>query len=70
MSVSLEEWQVQLERHFQALAATRVGSGFPLFALEHGLSDEELDEISSLLRSRLASDLRLAPHWLLWVIHR
>ena len=69
MSVPLEIWQERLEGHFQALAATRAGSGFPLFALEHGLSAEELDELSTLLRSHLRAGLRLAPHWLAWVVY-
>ncbi len=69
MSAPLERWQERLERHFENLANTRAGSGFPVFALEHDLSDEELEEISSLLRSRLVSGLPLAPHWLVWVIY-
>jgi hypothetical protein len=47
----------------------RADSGFPIFALEHGLADKELDEISSVLRSRLKARLSLTPHWLLWVIY-
>ncbi len=69
MPAPLERWQEDLERHFESLASVRASSGLPIFALEHGLSDEELEEISSLLRSRFASGLRLAPHWLLWVIY-
>ena len=69
MSAPLEIWQEQLERHFEALAATRAGSDFPLFALEHDLSNKELDEISTLLRSRLRAGLPLAPHWLVWVVY-
>ena len=69
MSEPLEEWQQRLERHFESLARTRASTGFPIFALEHGLEQEDLDEISSLLRSRLASGARLAPHWLLWTVY-
>lgn len=58
-----------MERHFAALAEQRAASGLPIFALEHGLSDSELDEISEQLRSRLNAGLRLAPHWLLWTIY-
>lgn len=67
--MTLEEWQERLKRHFEDLARRREGSGFPIFALEHGLSDEQIEEISSLLRSRLISKLPLAPYWLLWAIY-
>jgi len=68
MPAPLDTWQERLETHFQSLAASRAGTGFPLFALEHGLDDEALDEISSQLRSRFRAGLRLTPHWLLWAI--
>jgi hypothetical protein len=69
MPGALDEWQERLERHFSELAASRSGTGFPVFALEHGLKQNELDEIAKLLRSRLAAGFRLAPHWLLWVVY-
>jgi hypothetical protein len=69
MAGTLEEWQERLERHFESLARTRADSGFPIFALEHGLSEEELNQISPVLRSRLRDRLPLSPHWLLWVIY-
>jgi len=69
MPMPLEEWQERLERHFTQLAAARSKSGFPLFALEHGLTEDEFEEISKLLHSRLAAGLRLGPHWLVWVVY-
>jgi hypothetical protein len=69
MSMPLEKWQERLERHFESLSRVRAGSGFPIFALEHNLNNEQLSEISSLLRSRLKARLSLSPHWLLWVIY-
>ena len=67
--MTLDEWQERLERHFEDLARLREGSGFPIFALEHGLSDEEIEEISSLLLSHLKSQHPLFPYWLLWAIY-
>lgn len=64
-----DQWQERLERHFESLARLREDSGLPLFALEHGLAEEQLAEISALLRARLAASSRLSAHWLLWVIH-
>lgn len=69
MAVSLDKWQERMEQHFAALAERRAASGFPIFALEHGLDDGELEEIAEQLRARLNTGLRLAPHWLLWTIY-
>src|SRR6266567_3161566 len=69
MPMPLEQWQERLERHFESLVHMRAGSGFPIFALEHGLPEDELQEVAVLLRSRLKSGLPVSPHWLLWVIY-
>jgi hypothetical protein len=57
MPGALDEWQERLERHFSELAASRFGTGFPIFALEHGLTEAELQEITDLLHSHLAAGL-------------
>ncbi len=70
MSMPLEHWQERLERHYQALAKKRDGSGLPLFAFEHGLSVEETERIGELLRAHLrAGRERLGKYWLLWVVY-
>jgi hypothetical protein len=69
MPMPLEDWQRRLERHFTQLATARSHSDFPLFALEHDLTESELKEIGTQLRSQLALGLRLDPHWLLWVVY-
>lgn len=69
MAVPLDQWQERMEQHFAALAERRAASGFPIFALEHGLDDGKLEEIAEQLRARLNTGLRLAPHWLLWTIY-
>lgn len=68
-ALSLDQWQERLERHFADLASTRTYSDFPLFAIEHGLTDEEFDEISRLLHARLWEGARLARHWLVWIVY-
>ena len=55
--------------HFRSLANTREQSGFPIFALEHGLGPDELKRVSALLRDRVRTRQRLAPHWLLWIVY-
>ena len=69
MSSSLDEWQARLEQHFEALAKSRTGSDFGIFALEHGLNETAVAEISEELRLRLKNGLQLSPHWLLWIIY-
>lgn len=69
MPLSLDEWLERVEQHFSELARARSGSGFPLFALEHGLSEDDVDAIGTLLKARLAEGARLSRHWLLWVVY-
>ena len=69
MSSSLDEWQARLEQHFEALAKSRSDSDLDIFALEHGLNETAVDEISVQLCLRLKNGLRLSPHWLLWIIY-
>jgi len=69
MNMSLEQWQKRVEGHFTQLASARTNSSFPLFALEHGLTDDEFREIGSQLREQLSLGLRLESHWLLWVVY-
>ncbi len=65
----LKDLQDRLLAHFHSLARARERSGFPIFALEHGLGPEELERANTLLRARIQARLRLAPHWLLWVVY-
>src|SRR5436305_1688569 len=68
MPMPLDQWQIRLERHFSELARARAQSGFPLFALEHGLSGSELEEIEQQLCSRMRAGFPLRPHWLVLVV--
>lgn len=69
MPMPLEKWQERLEGHFAALKQDRAQSEQPIFALEHGLNDEELAEIGGLLRARLKIGASLSPYWLVWVVY-
>ena len=66
---TLEEVQDHVHAHFRSLAAAREQSGFPIFALEHGLSPEELNRINALVCAYHKDRLPLAPYWLLWVVY-
>lgn len=69
MPTTLTEWQKHLEQHFAALAQARVDTPYPLFALEHGLTRDEIRSIKELLRARIANNEWLALHWLVWVVY-
>lgn len=70
MAMSLDQWQERLQSHFAQLASLRSYLDFPLFSLEHGLTEDEFDEITDLLHAQLEADgWRLVRHWLLWVVY-
>ena len=68
-AAALNALQERLLAHFSSLARARERSGFPIFALEHGLGTDELNRASALLRDRVRARQRLAPHWLPWVVY-
>ena len=43
--VRLQAWQERLAAHFTRLVGTRRESGWPVFALEHGLNERDLDAL-------------------------
>ena len=69
MPASLDVLQERLERHFKSLARTREKPDFPVFAMEHGLPEEDLNQLQSILRSRRKSHSLQNSDWLLWVIY-
>lgn len=69
VTASLDKWQQKLEAHFKALAEERRASALPVFAIEHELDSDAVEEIAEGLRSQLARHAPLGPHWLLWVVY-
>jgi hypothetical protein len=67
--MSLDQWQERLQSHFAQLASLRSYSDYPLFALEHGLTEDEFDEITGLLHAQLENAWKLGRHWLVWVVY-
>lgn len=50
----LHLWQDQLAAHFAKLASERAETGWPVFALEHGLNQNERDALMHSVRARAA----------------
>ena len=69
MTVSLDLLQERVQRHFKSLTHIRGNSDLPVFALEHGLSGEDLNQLRSTLRSHRKTRSLSASNWLLWVIY-
>ena len=68
-ATTLKDLQDNVLAHFRSLAAVRERSGFPIFALEHGLTPAELQRINAFLRARQSARLPVAPYWLLWTVY-
>lgn len=66
--MNLENAQATLTDHFAALSAERVGTPWPVFALEHPLSNEEREALAGTLFEDLLSGRPQARNWLAWVV--
>jgi hypothetical protein len=64
----LDELQVQLEAHFNALGEARRPAAYPVYAIEHGLSTNVIRTARNVAASdHITCGLRRG-HWLVWVI--
>ena len=70
-SQDLDHWQARLTSHFEALADRRhSGSGTPpVFALEHGLEDAEIEVLSRTVRTYVRSRAPSWQHRLPWIVY-
>ena len=69
--IELEEWQARLELHFATLRDSRRARGIakPLFGLEHGLTQAEVQELERAVRTHIAHRPPSRDHWLAWVVY-
>ena len=67
----LDHWHARLASHFEILAAERhSGSGTPpVFALEHGLAEPEIEAVSRVVRAHVASKTPSWRHRLPWIVY-
>ena len=71
MSIELAAWQERLSLHFSALRNSRSSSGIgqPIFALEHGLAQNEVQDLELTIQTHIASQNPSRNHWLAWIVY-
>ena len=67
----LDRWHAHLKTHFEALSAKRhSGLGIPpVFALEHGLDDVEIEALSRAVRTHISTRTPAWEHRLPWIVY-
>lgn len=65
--MELREWNLRLTAHFSELASRR--GNIPIFALEHGLTTDEVDELSKRIRTHVRSYEPWDVHSLAWIVY-
>jgi hypothetical protein len=71
MTMTLAEWQERLRRHFEELRQQRTAAvgDKPLFALEHGLSAPEFDDMAAAVRAHVCAAPPSKDHSLPWIVY-
>lgn len=67
--MSLTTWHDRLHVHFQELHRERKVIGSDLFALEHGLSPSEIDQLEADICTHIQVYSPTDKHWLPWIVH-
>lgn len=68
-SLTLVEWHERLSQYFSELSETRARSGWPVFALEHGLGADEVRALEASLHRELRSMGPSLRSYLPWVVY-
>lgn len=68
--MSLIAWHDQLSTQFQSLHQERMSNGGgPIFALEHGLSQQEISQLEDDVRAYIQNYRPTDNHWLSWIVY-
>ena len=67
--MALGVWHHRLEKHFVSISASRQSTGWPVFALEHGLSSEELPALLEEVRRSVQHTSPPDSAWLPWIVY-
>jgi hypothetical protein len=68
-SEALLTWHNRLSEHFEVLAAERLGNDWPVFALEHGLSDSDVHLLENEVKASLIAQQPNRRVFLPWVVY-
>lgn len=60
--------QKQLEERFGALAAARAEQGLPVYAIEHGLTTDQLTSLRAVASTSIRLGSPSSDHWLVWAV--
>ena len=68
---ALRDWKAHLSRHFAALRDRRAeyGTARPVFALEHGLGEDERRDLAEALHAEIAVRRPSDLYWLPWAVY-
>jgi hypothetical protein len=66
--LSVKEWHERLHAHFRSVREARAPQ-WPLFALEHGLSADDVADLSSKLRTSVSETVPSDAYWLPWLVY-
>ncbi len=71
MPSTLASWQGTLESHFSILHSERskIRGEQRVFALEHGLTESEVSELSTQIRDHIEKTSPSERHWLPWMVY-
>ena len=67
--MSLENWHNRMHKQFAALAGQRAACGRAVFALEHGLQENEIQTLETDVRESLKVRSPSDAFWLPWVVY-
>ena len=69
--MDLRNWQIRLEKHFAQLRKERsaIASDQPMFGLEHGLSTDEIVNLSCAIREHIRHEAPSRDHRLAWIVY-
>jgi hypothetical protein len=67
--MNLRAWHERLDAHFRQLHQERCGEGWPVFALEHGLSQDDLKDLKEVAREFRRQSPPSDLNWLPWVVY-
>jgi hypothetical protein len=67
--MALDVWHNRLEQHFVSVSESRKSTGWPVFALEHGLSTDELRVLFEDVRRSVRHVRPPDGAWLPWIVY-